>query len=196
VLAEEADAEARATHLDRIETILDEWEAMTEEMRQVRQLTTSPEAQQPAVEVRSVTEHLTAWNQDTEFTLDVNSTVSREPTVWIPGIVTEALEKLITTATHRATESDTVVTVSLSDKTDKWVGIEVFITGSGLTETDTEVLATGEETALTHAQGLDIWVVRTMIRTVGGEITAQTTGTKTRVTFRIPMKQPPDDKEA
>jgi len=196
VLAEEADAEARATHLDRIETILDEWEAMTDEMRQVRQLTTSPEAQQPAVEVRSVTEHLTAWNQDTEFTLDVNSTVSREPTVWIPGIVTEALEKLITTATHRATESDTVVTVSLSDKTDKWVGIEVFITGSGLTETDTEVLATGEETALTHAQGLDIWVVRTMIRTVGGEITAHTTGTKTRVTFRIPMKQPPDDKEA
>jgi sensor histidine kinase regulating citrate/malate metabolism len=194
VLAEEADAEARATHLDRIETILDEWEAMTEGMRQIRQLTTSTD-QRPAIEVRSVTEHLTAWSQDTEFSLDVDSTVSDDPPVWVPGIVTETVEKLITIAVHRATEPDPVVTVSLSDTTDRWVEIETFITGSGLTETDMEVLATGEETALTHAQGLDIWVVRTMIRTVGGEITAQTTGTKTRVTFRVPVEQPPDADE-
>ncbi|GGJ08373.1 hypothetical protein GCM10008995_17780 [Halobellus salinus] len=195
VLAEEVDADARAAHLDRIETILDGWEAMTEGMRQIRQLTNSSEDQWPAIDVRSVTEYLTAWNQETEFTLDVDSTVSDDQTVWIPGAVKEALEKLITIAVRRATDSDTGVTVSLSDTTDRWVEVEIFITGSGLAETDTEVLATGEETALTHAQGLDIWVVRTMIKTVGGEITAQATGTKTRVKFRVPVQQPPDADE-
>ena len=192
VLAEETDAEARATHLDRIEAILEEWESMTEGMRRIRRLTTSPEVDRPAIEVQSVTEHLTAWTGEVDFSLDVDSTVPDDSTVWIPGTLEEALETLITTAVTRATDPDPAVTVSLSDTTDRWVEAEVVITGSGLTETDMEVLTTGEETALTHAQGLDIWVVRTMIRTVGGEITAQATDTGTRVTFRVPVQHPPD----
>ena len=192
VLAEETDAEARATHLDRIEAILEEWESMTEGMRRIRRLTTSPEVDRPAIEVQSVMEHLTAWTGEVDFSLDVDSTVPDDSTVWIPGTLEEALETLITTAFTRATDPDPAVTVSLSDTTDRWVEAEVVITGSGLTETDMEVLTTGEETALTHAQGLDIWVVRTMIRTVGGEITAQATDTGTRVTFRVPVQHPPD----
>ncbi len=191
MLAEEVDAETRTTHLHRIERILDEWETMTEQVKQLRQLVNTPEADQSVVETRTVLEHLTERSEEAGVTLNTESSLSDAPATLVPAAIDEALQRLVAIAIDRSTDQDTDVEISVSNATDDWVEIILLVTGSELTEMEVSVLATGEETALTHAQGLDVWLIRTMVQQAGGGITGQTTDGKTRITLRAPTSEPP-----
>ncbi|MFB6251741.1 MAG: PAS domain S-box protein [Halobellus sp.] len=190
ILAEEENAETRLSHLDRIKHVVDEWEAMTDGVRQIRQLANSTMGDRPITEVQSVTEHLTEWGRGVESTMTVESTVSDSSTVWVPRILEDAVTTLIPIAVDQSTDRDASVEVLLSDTSDDWIEVTLLITGSRLTEAEIDVLDAGEETALTHAQGVDVWLVRTMIREIGGDITAETADAETSVTLRIPQREP------
>ena len=191
LLADEADAETRTAHLRRIEDVLDEWETMTEQVKRIRQIVDTSGADRSVVEIRAALEHLSAWGDEAGTDLEVESPSSDVPTVLVPAVVEEALEKLAVVALDPSADRETGLEVSVSKATDDWAEITLSTTAAGLTEMEMTVLTTGEETALTHAQGLDIWLVRTMVQEVGGKIAARTTDGQTSVTLSVPVAEPP-----
>ena len=194
-LADESDPADRRDHLDRIEAILDEWTTMIEGLKQIRQLTDLGETDRPTATAQSVVDGAIAWSREAHPELTIEAPASDAETASVPAAVEEALKKLIELVADRQTSGESHggevrVDVSSSDSAGGWIEFEIWDAGSRLTEMETKVLATGEETTLVHAQGIDVWIVRTLITEVGGEITTQTTDDGTSVRFRVPMKQP------
>lgn len=192
VLAEEETAESRTTHLDRIEAILDEWETMIEQVKELRQLTEATQADQSIVATQSVVDNLTEWSHETELDVTVKSTVAEPSDEWISATVEDAVTQLLSIAAGRSTEHDPTAEVTVTKTTDDWLEVTAFVTESALTAAETAVLATGEETELAHAQGVAVWLIRTMISEAGGGITAKTAEGKTNVQFKMPIHQPPE----
>lgn len=192
VLATEENAETKTTHLNRIETIVDEWETMVEQVKQLRQLTDSAMGDQSVVATQSVVDNLKAWSHETELDVTIESTVAEPADVRVSETVEDAITRLVSVAAGRSAAEDSTTEVTMTKTTDDWVEITVFVTESALTAAETAVLATGEETELLHAQGVAVWLIRTMIGESGGGITAKTADGTTNVQFKIPIRQPPE----
>ena len=192
VLATEENAETKTTHLNRIETIVDEWETMVEQVKQLRQLTDSAMGDQSVVATQSVVDNLKAWSHETELDVTIESTVAEPADVRVSETVEDAITRLVSIAAGRSAAEDSTTEVTMTKTTDDWVEITVFVTESALTAAETAVLATGEETELLHAQGVAVWLIRTMIGESGGGITAKTADGTTNVQFKIPIRQPPE----
>jgi light-regulated signal transduction histidine kinase (bacteriophytochrome) len=186
LIAEESNAEARADQLGHVERTLDEWEAMAEELKKIRQVSQSTDANQPTTEARSVITDVVSHSREAHPTLEIEAITGDVEGLRIPSVVEEAITALIRVTADRQTDEAAQVDVSLSDSTDDWIQIDIVDTGRRLTEMETEVLATGEETALIHGQGTGVWLVRTMIKEAGGDISAQRRDTEVTVSFRVP----------
>jgi light-regulated signal transduction histidine kinase (bacteriophytochrome) len=189
MIAEESDADERAAHLDRVETIIDEWETMTDGMKQLKQLTDADATVRSAIDVQSLVDQLTAWIREAELDVSVETSCPDASTVWIAGSIEDAIERILTLRGSVSAEEHYAAEIWMSNTPDDWVEITIEITGSGLTEMETEVLTSGEETALTHAQGIEVWLLRTMIGEIGGSISATTTDDETTINLKIPQKQ-------
>ena len=106
--------------------------------------------------------------------------------------VKDAITQLVSIAAERSTEEDSTAEVTVTKTTDDWLEVTVFVTESALTAAETAVLASGEETELAHAQGVAVWLIRTMIGEAGGGITAKTADGTTNVRLKVPIRQPPE----
>lgn len=191
MIAEEQNAETRTAHLNRVEAIIDEWEALTDGMKRLRQLTNAAETDPPVIDVQSLVECLTDWCLEVDLDVDIETSCPEKTSVWVAAVIEEAIETLLTIAATKSADETASASISLSVAPDNWIKITIDISRSGLNAMETDVLATGEETALTHAQGIEVWLVRTMIREIGGAISAQTMDEETMINLKIPRKQPP-----
>ncbi|MFB6293378.1 MAG: PAS domain S-box protein [Halonotius sp.] len=189
MIAEEPDAGERAAHLDRVETIIDEWETMTDGIKQLKQLTDADATARSAIDMQMLVDQLTAWSCEAELDVSLETSCPDASTVWVAGSVKDAIEQVLTLASTESADEDSAAEISMSSTPEDWVAITIEVTGSGLTEMETEVLTTGEETALTHAQGIEVWLLRTMIGEIGGSISATTTDDETTIDLKIPRKQ-------
>jgi signal transduction histidine kinase len=55
------------------------------------------------------------------------------------------------------------------------------------------LLETGEETPLSHGQGLGLWMVRALAIRAGGSISVETSDGGSKITLKIPAKVAQED---
>ena len=185
VLCEEADPDTRAEHLERINRILDKWEALTEKAAEIRQVlsdgaehTTRPP--EPLLEdaVTSVREA----HPDATISITASDTGSAQ----IPARLRDAVAELAENAAKSTPEA--TVDIEVSRPSNEWIEVRVADDGPGLPEAEATVLETGEETPLTHGQGLGLWMVRTIVTQAGGDVSAEVTADGTEVRLRVPTE--------
>jgi PAS domain S-box-containing protein len=80
-----------------------------------------------------------------------------------------ALEELCENGVKHADRERPTVAVTAARRGD-WVELTVADEGPGIPEHERAVLRDGEETSLVHGSGLGFWLVRTIVRRIGGEL--------------------------
>ncbi|AAV48366.1 putative 22-domain light- and oxygen-sensing histidine kinase [Haloarcula marismortui ATCC 43049] len=184
-LADESDPDKRAQMVATVEKTLDKWERMTTRMKQVREVLDSRQHHETATEVpvlveRAITE-TTAMYPDAA----IETALDGVDSVTAPAVLSEAVTELLKNAVEvSAPES---VELGCTRPNEDWLELTITDCGPGMPETEIDVIETGEETPLTHGQGLGLWMVRMVIKQVGGEVSADVTDNGTTVRLRIPL---------
>ncbi|WP_253737551.1 PAS domain-containing sensor histidine kinase [Halohasta salina] len=186
VLSTEDDADKRADYYERIERILNKWEKMNGDLKQIERALRSQQKTEAVTDLLPLVSELVSSRRDAypDATIDVN-TADVDP-VRIPATIRGALRELIDNAIKATDHSDPHVAVRLSRPADDWVEIDVDDNGPGMPEMEAEVLETGEETPLNHGQGLGVWMVRMLVTQVGGDVSVDVTDDGTCVSLQLP----------
>lgn len=86
----------------------------------------------------------------------------------IATAISEAIENAII---HNDTAEPTVsVSVSAVDETSQWVSVRVVDDGPGIPTQDRKAIEIGEESAITHASSIGLWIIYWTVKTFGGEV--------------------------
>ena len=103
----------------------------------------------------------------------------------VDGDLYSALRELCENAVAHA-DSDPHVRVTATP-TDAGVRFVVTDDGPGLPEMEQKVFQTGEETPVSHGQGLGLWLVRWVVRDLGGSVDVVETGPSgSRIVVEVP----------
>jgi two-component system OmpR family sensor kinase len=124
---------------------------------------------------------LERYYPDTDFETDVPDTawVAVDPSVEI------AIWHLLEFEIQRVSASP--ITVSVTDDRTDGVTLTVTDTGEDLSESVLTALTNEEETPLAHLDGMDLWVVKWLVESIGGEMDAgrnDPTGARIELTFQ------------
>ena len=186
MLQTEADAERRAEYADTVEQVLDKWDALSEKMAEIRK-TLRQQDRRTQVEVTDVVENVAVTAREDNPGATVETETPAAASGPVPSKLSIAIEELVENAVGTADTS--TVTVGVSDIGDDWVEVRVCDDGPGIPEIEAEVLETGEESPLRHGDGLGLWMVRTIVTQLGGEVSVDTGGDGTTVSLRVPTIQ-------
>jgi PAS domain S-box-containing protein len=186
MLQTEADAESRAEYAATIQQILDKWDAMTQKMTEIRQALRRRQGRQARAEVTDVVENVAATARDDSFGATVKTETPADASRTVSSKLSIAIEELVKNAV--ATTDTPTVTVGVSMIETDWVEVRVCDDGPGMPEIEAEVLETGEESPLRHGDGLGLWMVRTVVTQIGGEVSVDTGDDGTTVSLRVPTE--------
>ena len=187
IMAEEPDPEKRAEQFETVERVLDRWDEMTEQIKRMRQIIQSTGNRQDTSEVRSLLETAVASVREADVDSTITVDAAGSPSVQLPTMLTDAVRELVENAVN-ATEAGTTE-VGLDRPAEGWVEISVRDDGPGMSEMEVNVLETGEETPLSHGDGIDLWMVRTVVTQAGGEVSVESTADGTEVCLRLPTER-------
>jgi len=186
MLYEAGDAARREETYGTLQRILDKWEKMTERTQEINQLL---DAQALHESHRSLTaivdetvERAHASNNDTDIIVDVDNGAD----VAIPSVLTDAIDELLSNAV--AVSDNGPVTIRCRRPDSTWLELTIDDSGPGLPDAEVEVLESGEETALSHGQGLGLWFVRMVVTEIGGSLSTDVGDDGTAITLRIPTE--------
>lgn len=99
-----------------------------------------------------------------------------------------ALEELCENGVKHAEREHPTVTVTATRR-GEWVELAVTDQGPGIPDHERAVLRDGEETSLVHGSGLGFWLVRTVVRRLGGNLDVgdAADGSGSVVTMTVPV---------
>jgi signal transduction histidine kinase len=123
-----------------------------------------------------------ASNGETDITVDVDNGAD----VAVPSVLTDAIDELLSNAV--AVSGNGPVTISCRRPDSTWLELTIDDSGPGLPDAEAEVLESGEETALSHGQGLGLWFVRMVVTEIGGSLSTDVRDDGTAITLRIPTE--------
>lgn len=190
LLAESDDGERRRQILATVESVLDRWTSITENVRRIREvLSRDPltERHRPVSELLTETVRAAARrHRETAFETG-RETDPAVGDVSVPESVGAAVRELLDNAA--AVTDVSRVRVVLAGATPRWLTVAVTDDGPGLPSVEASVLETGEETPLEHGRGFGLWTVRTLVTRAGGDVTVDTDD-GTTVRLRLPRVTP------
>ncbi|WP_276272855.1 histidine kinase N-terminal 7TM domain-containing protein [Haloarcula litorea] len=113
---------------------------------------------------------------------------------WITGgpSLTLAFEELLDNAVEHAGGDPTVAVTVEADAADDRVVVRVRDDGPGIAAHEREVITSGEETPLQHGSGVGLWLVKWVVRGVGGTVGFEVDD-GTVVTIDLPAAEPGRD---
>lgn len=86
-----------------------------------------------------------------------------------------AVSELVGNALAHDTSPPTTVTISVETSDDgEWISLEITDDGPGISDLETGVIASGEETPLAHGTGLGLWLVNWIVTRYGGSFQIRT----------------------
>lgn len=98
----------------------------------------------------------------------------------------DAIDELLTNAIEHADSSTPTVWVTVRDG-EAFARLDIADDGPGLPEMERQVLESGTETPLRHSSGLGLWLVRWIVKDLGGDVTArERDGGGTVISLRLP----------
>lgn len=186
--------DTRKAAADRVSNVLDSWEKMSVEIKQIQEefRSDSPASDSTPddVPLSNVIDAQQAAYPDAEFEVD-----QPDPPV---GRIPQSIEKAVAEAINNAVESNATETPTVSitvERSDNdWLNIHITDNGPGMPEAEATVLETGEETPLTHGKGLGVWKIRMLTKQVGGDVSVSTDTDGTKLSLKLPDR--PSDQAA
>jgi len=150
---------------------------------------TEPLAERTVVaDVETVVEDLRTTYPQTEFSISVEEDLSVRATQQLQV----ALKEL---GDNAAKHTDSPVRFEVTTTDDGDVSLHVHDAGTGLPDTERQLLETGHETPLKHGSGLGLWLVNWIVTSLGGEVLTTCNG-GTTVTIRLPRATEADTDHA
>ncbi|WP_254279134.1 sensor histidine kinase [Haloarcula marina] len=115
---------------------------------------------------------------------------------WVEGgpSLTLAFEELVRNAIEHGGDRPTVDVTVDTDRAGS-VAVRVRDDGPGIAAHEREVILVGEETPLQHGSGVGLWLVKWVVRNVGGTLSFAVEG-GTTVEIELPVADPPADPES
>ncbi len=184
VMCEETSAEKRAEQFETIERILDKWEAMTEKMKEIRQVLQSQKGQWDRTDAGALVENAVAPIRKERADATIVTDVTDVESTRMPTTLSDAVGELVENAIDA--REDATIEVTLARPEDGWIEVGVRDNGPGMPDMEADVLETGEESPLNHGQGLGLWMVRMIVTRAGGEVSVESTADGTEVCLLLP----------
>mgnify|MGYP006271174297 FL=1 len=102
------------------------------------------------------------------------------------------LEELCENGVKHADVEKPAVRVDAARVEEEWVELRVTDEGPGIPDHERTVLRNGEETALVHGSGMGLWLVRTVVRRIGGRLRVRDApdGSGSTVVVSVPVVDP------
>ncbi|ERH09691.1 MAG: PAS sensor histidine kinase [halophilic archaeon J07HX64] len=185
--------EERDSHASRVISTLDSWEELTSDLTDIRRVIDSENVQSHTAGVEKVVTDAVDTERVTHPAAEIEVTLSETTGAQIPVVARTALCRAIDNAVRADPEDEPTVSVSVSDADADWVDIEITDNRSEIPDAEVAVLETGEETPLTHGNGLGVWKIRMLVKEAAGDVTVSTSGEETTLTLRLPKKRQIED---
>jgi PAS domain S-box-containing protein len=180
--------EERDSHASRVMGTLDSWEELTSDLTDIRRAIDSEQVRSHTEAVETVVTDAVDTERTTHPTAEIRLTLSETAGAQIPAVARTALCRAVDNAVKADPDDEPTVSVSVSDADADWVDIEVTDNRSEIPDAEAAVLETGEETPLTHGDGLGVWKVRMLVKEAAGDVTVSTSDEGTTLTLRLPKK--------
>lgn len=132
--------------------------------------------------VSAVVEDIQADYPDTEFTVEADESLTVKSTRVMANSQLElALSEL---GDNAARHGGPTVRYEVTTTDDDRIAVNIRDSGPGLPTTERKVLEAGRETSLEHGSGLGLWMVHSIITSLGGTVTASVNdGTTVSITL-------------
>ncbi|WEL18290.1 Signal transduction histidine kinase, contains PAS domain [Halorhabdus sp. SVX81] len=182
----DGDADASRKPRRTIRTAVDDIASLSEKARLVELAVMREERQCHPVDAVGC---VRAGVETTRADDDVDVKTDLPETAWVRAdwMLEIAIENVLRTV--RARGDDTMVSVSV-DRTDTGrVSIRIVDVDGHLEPPEIQTLIAGTETPLQHSEGLDLWIVRWIVRGYGGSISVEN-GDTCAVTLRLHRTMP------
>ena len=188
LMSEEPDAETRAEQFETVETVLDKWEKMIENIKQIKRVLKPEDGEAATMEARLLIGDVASQIREDHENATISTEISDDGSGQVRATLREAVRELVENAV--AATEDATVAIDLVESEAEWVRIRVRDDGPGLPEMEADILETGEETPLNHGQGLGLWMVRMIVTQAGGDVSVTTTD-GTEIQLRVPAMEVP-----
>jgi PAS domain S-box-containing protein len=185
LMSEESDPEERAEQFRMVESTLDEWDSMTENMKEITQVLQFEDGESTTTASGPLIEDVASQVREEYDTATIRIDGTNGESVQVPATFHKAVSELVENAV-KAKDTATVELTVRSD--DEWVEISVTDDGPGMPEMEADVLESGEEDPLNHGRGLGLWMVRMIVTQAGGNVLAESTTDGTEVRLRVPSE--------
>lgn len=178
--------EERLSHAQRVKNILDSWEKMIGELKEIQKLIESrsgqPHQQPPGNLLSDIVESQQAAHPEAEISLILDSPLTGR----IPQYVETAIVEAIDNAVAASTDDTPTVSVTVSNTDDDWTRITITDDGPGIPAAEAAVLESGQESPLMHGSALGIWKIRVAVKQAGGKISVTNRNRGTAIQLGIP----------
>ncbi|MDV7351256.1 PAS domain S-box protein [Halorubrum distributum] len=195
LLESSTDTDSREQQAATIREILDKWERMARKTKELQKILTSESNLSTHRSVEEMIADIRTVKEEEYATASVTVTTEHDTESQIPNGLDSAISELVDNAIRANTTGQPSVEIGVSKPGNRWVEICVSDTGPGLPEMETSLLETGEETPLSHGQGLGLWLVRALVTRVGGSISVETSEDGSDITLEIPTRPAREDSQ-
>jgi signal transduction histidine kinase len=186
MMCKETDEEKRTEQFETVAQILDNWETMTEKMREIRTVLESQQGREVRLEADALVEDAIAPVREEYAGRTVVTDVSESESK-VPATLLDAVRELVENAAKVSAAA--TIEVEVNRSADDWIEVFVRDDGPGMPDMEADVLETGEETPLNHGQGLGLWMVRMIVTQAGGDASVEAGDDGTDVCLRVPAKR-------
>jgi len=193
LLKSDTDTDTREQRAATIREILDTWEKMANKSRELQDILTDEGSPNSYQSVHKMIEEVQTKKQEEHTDPSVTIATGRNIEAQIPSQLDRAISELIENAIAANETDNHSVQLSASQTDEQWVEISVSDTGPGIPEMEKSLLETGEETPLSHGQGLGLWMVRALTIRAGGSISVETSDEGSKIILEIPAKTAQED---
>lgn len=147
----------------------------------------------PLASIEDIVAQLRDVHANAEITLSID--VDGDGTIKNGAIFQVALETAIENAIEHNDAETPRIEVTVSRSADGGEAIaEIVDKGSGIPETEWEVIKTGRETPLQHTNGIGLWLLYWSVTALGGTVSLSESGpTGSRITVEVPLIREPDE---
>ncbi len=181
--AEASDPDERAASTDRVTRVTDSWEKLITDVKTIQSAigSTRPASTPAESLVAGVVESKRNEHPMAAIGLTLAEATGGEVSATIREAVAEAIDNAVA-----ASNGPPTVEVAIADRDTDWIRIAVSDDGPGMPDGETTILETGEETTMTHGDGLGVWKIRMLVKESGGRVSVDASDDGTRLSFLLP----------
>ena len=195
LLASDTETDTREQRAATIRDILDKWERMANKTQELQNILTSESALASYQSAQQIAQDIQAKKEDEYANANITITADHDLESQIPSDLEKAISELVENAITANDTEHPSVQISVSQADERWVEVCVSDTGPGLPEMEKNLLETGEETPLSHGQGLGLWMVRSLVTRAGGSISVDTSGDGSEIRLEVPTQPAREDSQ-